>query len=179
MIDEKKLLEGLRRKENKSIEKAIEIYTPYVSTVIFNMAGTRLNKEDLEEVIADTFITLWKNADNIDMEKGTIRSYIAAVARNGVLRKINKSFTYECIEDKVIADDKNTLDDKIMSEFLWKAVMELGEPDSEIFVRFYKYGEKLGYIASVTGLKLSTVKTKLSRGKVRLRKILGCEEESL
>ncbi len=178
MIDEKKLLEGLKQKENGAIEKAVEIYTPYLSVVIFNMAGTSLLKEDMEEVVADVFVTLWKNAESIDLEKGTIRSYIAACARNGTLRKLNTRFTYENIEN-VEKAGANTLDDDVMSLFLWQAVMELGEPDSEIFVRFYKYGEKISYIARIMGLKQSTVKTRLSRGRVRLKKILSFEEESL
>ena len=178
MIDEKKLLDGLRQKQNSAIEKAVEIYTPYISTVIFNMAGASLLKEDMEEIMADVFETLWKNADTIDLKKGTIRSYIAACARNGVLKKLNSRFTYESVENADIIGE-NTLDDEVMSKFLWQAVMELGEPDCEIFVRFYKYGEKLSYIAHIMGMKLSTVKTRLSRGKVRLKKILSCEEETL
>lgn len=55
--------------------------------------------------------------------------------------------------------------------------MSLGEPDNEIFVRYYKFGEKLNDIAAATGVNLSTVKTKLSRGKTKLKKILSNAEE--
>lgn len=47
----------------------------------------------------------------------------------------------------------------------------------EIFVRRYKFDEKLRDIAKAMGLNVSTVKTRLSRGKRKLRKILSDAEE--
>lgn len=55
--------------------------------------------------------------------------------------------------------------------------MRLGEPDIEIFVRYYLYDEKLKEIAAATALNLSTVKTKLSRGKRKLKNMLLHAEE--
>ena len=57
--------------------------------------------------------------------------------------------------------------------------MSLGEPDNEIFIRFYKFDEKLKEISKATGLNISTIKTKLSRGKRKLKKILSDAEEAL
>lgn len=57
--------------------------------------------------------------------------------------------------------------------------MSLGEPDSEIFVRRYKFDEKIKDISKAMGLNISTVKTRLSRGKRKLRKMLLNAEERL
>ena len=62
---------------------------------------------------------------------------------------------------------------------LWDAVMSLEEPDNEIFVRYYKFGEKLKDISKATGINISTIKTKLSRGKRKLKIILSNAEEML
>ena len=179
MVDEAKLLRQLRRKKENSINQAIEIYTPYLSTVLFNMVGNRLPKEDIEEIISDVFVMLWKNAEYIDLEKGTIRSYISATARNFALKKLNKKIEYTSIEDVELPDITSITDEYSETEYLWNAVMELGEPDNEIFVRFYKFDEKLKDISKATGLNISTIKTKLSRGKYKLKRILSDAEESL
>ena len=42
---------------------------------------------------------------------------------------------------------------------------ELGEPDSEIFVRRYKFDEKIKDISKAMGLNISTVKTRLQEEK--------------
>ena len=51
-------------------------------------------------------------------------------------------------------------------------INSLGQPDSEIFLRYYYYEEKVSKIAEVTGLNASTVKTKLSRGRKRIKEML-------
>jgi RNA polymerase sigma-70 factor (ECF subfamily) len=179
MADEARLLKQLKNKNDKAIESAIELYTPYVSTVLYNIAGASLMREDIEEIISDVFISLWQNADKIDLQKGTIRSYIAATARNYALKRFMQRKEYTSIDDIELTDEKSITDDTVMYDFLWKAVMKLGEPDNEIFVRYYRYGEKLRDIAVATGVNLSTVKTKLSRGRQKLKKILSETEEVL
>ena len=174
MVDESKLLRQLKRKQENSINQAIEIYTPYLSTVLFNMVGNRLPKEDIEEIISDVFVMLWKNAGYIDLEKGTIRSYMSASARNFALKRLNKRKDYTNLDDiEIPVEGDFTVDN---NKSVWDAVMRLGEPDNEIFVRFYRYDEKLKDISKATGLNISTIKSKLSRGKRKLKKTLNAEE---
>lgn len=178
MIDETALLIKIKRKRKGAIDKAIEIYTPYLSTVLYNMAGNDLPKEDIEEIISDVFVSLWENAGYIDVKKGTLRSYIAATARNFALKRLHKMKCTESLDDIEIADSKDFYEKSVETEMVWDAVMKLGEPDNEIFVRFYKYDETLKTISGAMGLNISTVKSRLSRGKRKLKKIL-CMEESL
>ena len=126
MADEEVLLQRLRNREENSIDEAIEIYTPYLSTVLYNMAGSGLPKEDVE-----------------------------------------------------IPDERNLAEETSKTDLVWNAVMSLGEPDNEIFVRRYKFDEKIRDISNAMGLNISTVKTRLSRGKRKLRKILSGAEERL
>ena len=179
MVDEAKLLLRLKNRQRNSINQAIEVYTPYLSTVIYNAVGNRLSKEDIEEIVSDVFVMLWKNAEYIDLTKGTLRSYIAATARNFALKRLNKKKDYTSLDEIELPDERNFTDASSDSEAVWNAVMELGEPDNEIFVRFYKYDEKMKDIAKATGLNISTIKSKLSRGKRKLKRILSNAEESL
>lgn len=128
--------------EKNSIDEAIQIYTPYLSTVLYHMAGNSLPKEDIEEIVADVFIVLWKNAGRIDLQKGTLRSYLAAVARNFALKRINRKTDHTFLEDIELSDGKNFIEENFHNNYVWETVMSLGEPDSEIFVRRYKFDEK-------------------------------------
>ena len=143
------------------------------------MVGNRLPKEDIEEIVSDVFFTLWKNAEYIDLKKGTIRSYIAASARNFALKRLNKKMDCTCLDDIEISDDTSTTEEGLTSSAVWDAVMSLGEPDNEIFVRYYKFDEKLKDISKATGINISTIKTRLSRGKLKLKRILSNAEEML
>ena len=174
MVDESKLLMQLQKQHKHSINQAIQIYTPYLSTVLYNMVGNGLPKEDIEEIVSDVFIMLWKKAGYIDLSKGTLRSYIGATARNLALKRLNKKKEHANLDDIEISTEDDFTDD--YKEVVWDAVMRLGEPDNEIFVRFYKYDEKLKDISKATGLNISTIKTKLSRGKRKLKELLNAEE---
>ena len=179
MSDEKKLLMRLKNRQRNSIDEAIEVYTPYLSTVLYNMVGNRLPKEDIEEIVSDVFVMLWKNAEYIDLEKGTIRSYIAAAARNFALKRLNRTMDCTCFDDIEISNDAPTPEEISANSAVWDAVMGLGMPDNEIFVRYYKFDETLKSISKATGINISTVKTKLSRGKRKLKRILSNAEEML
>ena len=179
MTDEAELLQRLRNREKNSIDEAIRIYTPYLSTVLYHMAGNSLPKEDIEEIVADVFIVLWKNAGRIDLQKGTLRSYLAAVARNFALKRINRKTDHTFLEDIELSDGKDFIEENFHNNYVWETVMSLGEPDSEIFVRRYKFDEKIKDISKAMGLNISTVKTRLSRGKRKLRKMLSNAEERL
>ena len=179
MTDEEELLQRLRNREKNSIDEAIRIYTPYLSTVLYHMAGNSLPKEDIEEIVTDVFVVLWKNAERIDLQKGTLRSYLAAVARNFALKRINRKMDHTSLEDIELSDGKNFMEENFHNNYVWETVMSLGEPDSEIFVRRYKFDEKIKDISKAMGLNISTVKTRLSRGKRKLRKMLSDAEEKL
>ena len=179
MTDEEELLQRLRNREKNSIDEAIRIYTPYLSTVLYHMAGNSLPKEDIEEIVADVFVVLWNNTGRIDLQKGTLRSYLAAVARNFALKRINRKLDHTSLEDIELSDGKNFMEENFHNNYVWETVMSLGEPDSEIFVRRYKFDEKIKDISKAMGLNISTVKTRLSRGKRKLRKMLSNAEERL
>lgn len=179
MVDEATLLLRLKEKQKNAIDEAVEIYTPYLSTVLYNLAGASLPSWDLEEIVSDVFVALWKNADYIDLSKGTMRSYLAATARNLALKRLSRKKECAPLDEAHLPPEQGFTEEASDAEALWQAVMSLGEPDNEIFLRYYRYGEKLREISNATGLHLSTIKSKLSRGKQKLKKILSNAEESL
>ena len=58
---------------------------------------------------------------------------------------------------------------KELAEAVKKAVSRLPQPDREIFLRFYYYYQTQEEIAAETGINISTVKTKLRRGRQKLK----------
>ena len=80
------------------------------------------------------------------------------------------------MDDIEIEDETPLVEESAAGSAVWDAVMSLGEPDNEIFVRYYKFDEKIRDISKATGLNISTIKTRLSRGKRKLRKILSDAE---
>ena len=176
--EEADLLRRVQQGEEAALQAAIGSYTPYLSTVLYRFAGERLSKQDTEEILSDTFLALWRSAGRIDMEKGTLRAYLAAVAKNFARKRLDamrEELSLDAPEfgEAGLAAPEDEAGRLVTEEALWSAVMRLGEPEGELFVRYYRYGQPLREIAGATGLNLSTVKSKLARGKQKLRKILS------
>ena len=176
MTEEMKLLCSLKAREEKALEQAIRTYTPYLSAVIYRAAGNSLTKEDTEEIVSDVFLSLWRNADRIDPQKGTLRAYLAGAARNQICKHL-RSKKPEVSLEELGTDALEAIPEPSPDSLLWDAVAGLGEEDAEIFVRFYRYGESLKESARAMDIKLPTIKTRLSRGKKKLKQILTDAED--
>lgn len=175
MTNEEKLLARLKGRKYGSLEKAIDLYTPYVAVVVYNVVGTAMPKEDIEEVVSDVFLALWKSAEKLDSKKGSIRSYLAAIARNCAKNKLRTIRKHEQISENIVSECKTPHEDFEERErrtLVMEIIKSLGEPDSEIFLRYYYYDEKISKIADITGLHVSTVKTKLLRGRKKIKEFL-------
>lgn len=126
----------------------------------------------MEEVISDVFLNLWRNMENINCEKGGIRSYLGAVARNTAKNKLRSVHINDELNENLVEDTDNpeeTLMKKESNRRLMNLITALDEPDSEIFLRYYYYNEKIRTISEIMNINISTVKTKLCRGKEKLK----------
>ena len=62
-MDDRSLVQGLKKQEISAIEETIDKYTRLVSAVICNIACGNLTQQDVEEAVQDTFLSLWEHAE--------------------------------------------------------------------------------------------------------------------
>lgn len=157
------------------LEALMERYIPYVSSIVWNILRTSMTPEDAEEVVSDVFLAAWNQA--ADIKSGYAKAWLGAVARNKAkskLRGMGRELPLE--EDILELPDENTpvtaAEKAEERKLVRRAVDQLGEPDREIFLRHYYYAESVEEISHGMHLNESTVKTKLRRGRMRLKTIL-------
>lgn len=68
-MNEKKKISEYYRNNELNLEIVIDEYSGYVYKIIENMAIQYLSKEDIEEIISDTFVVLWKNRNKLDKKQ--------------------------------------------------------------------------------------------------------------
>lgn len=168
-MTERKALKELRNGSEEALGWFIHQYTPYVTTVIHNIIGTYMDTADVEEVASDVFLALWENAATVTSPKG----YLGTVARNKAknkLREINRDMP---LKDEILILDgpdlEQRVEEKELSAAVKRAVLEMPQPDKEIFLRFYYYYQSLEDISVEMGINLSSVKSKLRRGRLKLK----------
>lgn len=157
------------------IELIMNDYTNYIYTIIRNM-NVKLSAEDIEEVVLDVFLTLWKNQSKLDINKN-MSSYIGGITKNLIKYKYRQSKDINTIEDyeEQLIDLKNIElvivqkeKEKIISESLDKMKKE----DIDIFIAYYYYSENIKSIANLFNMSESKIKSKLFRIRKKLNKAL-------
>lgn len=185
-MKESKLISQLKNKKMNALERIIEIYTPYVSTIIRNTLRGYVSHEDLEELVSDVFLSLWTHSEQITSEH--LSGYLASISKTKAYNYMRKNIVIsENIEDMVIISDDDVEEELLqqeLSELLKTLLDELPEKEREIMMRYYYYQQKIGEISQEMDINASTVKTKLSRSRKKLKQKLvergfGYEEAEL
>lgn len=174
-MDDKSALRAIRNGSNEALCELIDRYTAYVCAIVRNILSRRMSTPDIEEVCADVFTVLWQNASQI--RGSSAKAYLGSVARNLSLKKLR-----ECREELPLEEDTLILDRKTpetvtekreLARLVRQAVESLDASDREIFLRHYFYCQPISQISREMDINLSTVKTRLRRGRDKLKQILS------
>ncbi len=170
-MDENTALERLRAQDEAALGWFIDKYAGYVATIVNNMLLPRLAASDAEEADADVFLALWKNAARIP--PGGVRGYLGGIARNKARDRLRSARIELPLADDVLTiptpGPDEALTEREMHERTRRAVDGMGEPDREIFLRHYFYCQSVAEIALALDMNANTVKTRLRRGREKLR----------
>lgn len=174
---EQLLARRLAQGRREALEQIVRAYTPYVSAVAWRALAGRASREDMEEIAADVFLALWNSRDRLEPEQG-LRPWLSAAARNKAIDRLRQAKEPPApLEQLSIPADpdqqpESQAEQREQSRRLWQAVESLGEPEASLIFRYYYQQEKLKDIAAELGMNLSTAKSRLRRGRQRLKEIL-------
>lgn len=175
-MSDKELIELLKQNPEQGLAAVVIRYTAYV----LKIARTKLNDvcthEDIEEIVSDVFFRFYQQGQKCGFEIRSLRAYISLIAERLCVDVFRQQIRHE---DPVPLENAA---DKLVSEedsgdydILAEKIKQLGEPDISIFIRKYFYGQKTAEIARELHMKPNTVDKRISRGLVKLRKLM--EEE--
>ena len=170
-MEEKKLLELLKKKPNEGMKVLMEQYMGYCYHIVRNRL-MNFPQEDIEECVSDVFLDAYKYREKIDLEKGGFRAFLAIVARRRAADRYDAALKKDAfpLEEEIKKEEKGlSFEEK---EILLDAIKALGDPDEKILIWKFYYGYATKNIAEALGLKENTVDQKVKRGLGKLRKTL-------
>ncbi len=175
---EEDILLKLRAGDPAGLEELMERYIPYVSTVVWNILRDAMPPEDGEEVVSDVFLCAWRQGS--DLRPGAVKAWLGSVARHKAKNRLRQAGRVLPLEEDAIevpgpGDPSGDFEREEERKLVREAVDALPGPDREIFLRHYYYAQTVQEAADCMGLNLSTVKTKLRRGRMKLKEILTRE----
>lgn len=193
VTEEKQLISQLRKGDEAAFEEAINIYKNYVGTIIINRIGNSMTQEDVEEVVSDVFVALWKNSKKLNPDKGTLKAYLASISVYQSLNKLRdlkgNEIHYESMHDKKF--ESNAFDEMVKSTYksdrewrnnpeevviglesfseILEELKSLKELDRRIFDMFYNRDMSIMDISAEENMKCGTVKIRLHRMRKKLK----------
>ena len=149
------------------IEDAFDDY----HQAVFDFAYRLTRSADVAEDIAqDCFLALVRAPERFNPDRGTLKSYLFAIARNLVLKNYRDQRTTEAAGLDLASDPRSSLE---ISSAVESAIAGLPHLQQEALVLFQYGGLALEEIADIVGADVGTVKSRLHRARERLRKELA------
>ncbi|WGX77835.1 sigma-70 family RNA polymerase sigma factor (plasmid) [Paraclostridium bifermentans] len=171
-MKDKLMIKYIKKKNQKGMEILIDQYNGLITSIIRYHLGSLINYE--EECVSDTLLAIWDNVEGFDQDKNTFKNWICAIAKYKAIdykRKYLNKIEISNLDEQNYYIDKNLLKIEIQEE-LNETLKFLSEEDKEIFRRYYLNDESVIDIANDKKLAISSVHSKLSRGKAKIRKSL-------
>lgn len=186
MTDEKKLIKKAQKGDVKAFEKIVEDYQSVVYSVAYRYAE---NSQDAADMAQEVFIKMFKNINSFQ-DKSKLSTWIYRVATNMCLDMVKKesrnliAYSFdEGYEDKDgstlyngIADDALQPDEILekaeIRDAVNLAISKLSDKYKTVIILRDIEGLHYDEIAEIVDCSVGTVKSRISRGRKNLRKIL-------
>lgn len=170
-----KLAQRLKKDDERALSDIIGEFTPFVATIIRNIANGQFQHEDIEEVVTDVFVTLWKNRNKLETDK--LKAYIICITKSRTKDRLRKRKSDNVVNiEQIIEPSTDDLwekcENKLLYEALNRELEQIPEPHKEILIRYYYYYQSVGKISEIMQTSEGTVKSKLYRTRQKLKKAL-------
>lgn len=161
---------------NVDVDKLLDDFYGYVYIIVKNGVSIYLTDEDIEEIIADVFIAIWKNSSMLS-NTTDIKAYLAGTARNIIKNKYRKAeinISISEFEDEIV--DNNNLE-KIVEEnekdnIIKKTLKTLKKEEYKSFIMFYYEAKTTKEIAEELDCSIGKVKVILHGVRKKIKRNL-------
>ena len=172
---ESMILQNIKAGDASGLKALMERYVPYISVIVWNILRDAMSPQDAEEVVSDVFLAAWEQA--ADLKAGHVKGWLGTVARNKAknkLRQMGRTISREqnSVDIPAPNDHSEAMEQDEERRLLRQAVDALPPEDKEIFLRHYYYAQSIKEISDHMALNESTIKTKLRRGRMKLKEAL-------
>lgn len=153
-----------RERINAQAERLLEQHGNHVLRLAYSYLH---NMADAEEILQESLIRFLRTAPLLENERHE-RAWLLRVASNLSKNRLayDRLRKADELNETLAAEEREDL------SFVWEAVKSLPVRDREVIHLFYYEGFSTGEIARILGQKEATVRSRLMRGREKLRRVL-------
>ena len=175
----KEILKDYLLNDKVDIDKLLDNFYRYVYIIVKNGVSICLTDEDIEEIVSDVFIALWKNSKMLS-NTIDIKAYLSGIAKNIIKNKYRKNeinFSISEYEEKII-DNSNLekqAEENEQNTIIKNTLKNLKNEEYKAFIMFYYEAKSTKEIAKDLNCTVGKVKVILHRVRKKIKRNL--EEE--
>lgn len=172
----KQSLKDYIEKGEFNIDKLLDDFYGYVYIIIKNGVNIYITDEDIEEMISDVFVAVWKNKDKL-LDTTELKAYLAGIAKNVIKNKYRKmqiNFSISDYEEKIIDSGnlEKITEENEQNKIIRETLKELKAEEYKIFIMFYFEAKTTKEIAGKLECSVNKVKVTLHRVRKKVKKNL-------
>ena len=158
------------------IDKLLDNFYGYVYIIVKNGVSIYLTDEDIEEIVSDVFIAIWKNSKMLS-NTIDIKAYISGTAKNIIKNKYRKNelnFSISEYEEKII-DNSNLekqAEENEQNIIIKNTLKTLKNEEYKAFIMFYYEAKTTKEIAEDLNCTVGKIKVILHRVRKIIRRNL-------
>lgn len=170
------VLKDYIEKGELNIDKLLDDFYGYVYIIIKNGVNIYITNEDIEEMLSDVFVAVWKNKDKL-LDTTELKAYLAGIAKNVIRNKYRKTeinFSISDYEEKII-DNSNLekiTEENEQNKIIKDTLKGLKTEEYKIFIMFYFEAKTTKEIAEKLKCSVNKVKVILHRVRKKVKKNL-------
>ena len=170
------ILNDYIEKGKLNIDNLFDDFYGYIYSIVKKGVSICLTNEDIEEIVSDVFIAVWKNS-KILSNTVDIKAYLSGTAKNIIKNKYRKSelnFSISEYEEKII-DNVNLeiqAEENEQNIIIKNALNNLKKKEYMAFIMFYYEAKTIKEIAKKLNCSIGKVKVILYRVRKIIRKNL-------
>lgn len=162
---EREVRDRLCAGDERALEEIYDQFAALVHGITLRVTGDRATAADATQ---DVFVTLWQRPDGFDPDRGSLRSYLAVVARRRAVDALRKRGRVSQVEDRLASADVVTPPNVeeaaaalVLGEKVRRAVRRLPDDQRVAVELAYFRGLTFVEVAAHLGIPEGTAKSRL------------------
>lgn len=169
--NETELVQGLKDRNEQVFAYLYDHYSRALLGIIMQLIP---QQEAAEDVLQEVFVKIWQNIHSYDVGRGRLFTWMLNIARNSAIdrtrsKDFNKQSKTKELTENVYKDEAG-VQSKINDVGLRQLMARLPEDNRKLLELSYFQGYTQEEIASMLGMPLGTVKTRIRTTLLQLRK---------
>lgn len=176
--DDARLLAAIAREDQHALATLYRRHGGLIYSLLFRMLE---NEMEAQEIMQDTFVHIWRNAGRFDLDRSAPVAWMIMIARGRAYDRLRArarrtkgltAYEREVASLEVDVNAARESERNELAEVCAAALNRLDEPQARALQLAFLRGWTHEEIAGAVGEPLGTVKARIRRGLLALRKVL-------